>query len=253
MTHRSNKAPGLPPTPSCLDCGVAVSGSYCSNCGQPDQSPIKAFPDFLRESLSEFFSLDGAQIRSWRALVTRPGFLSVEYLAGRRTRFVHPIRLFVQVGVVSYLVVSLIPNESALFGMVEELFGDRSSLLVTLVAAAIIPIGAMAHWLALRRHRPLFLEHLVFVIHVATYSFLLAPIEGALSFAVAGSPLLETAGVLIAPLLWGVYWIFALSRFNSRTVREGFGDALRVYGAVLLLTLPAFVFRLVLGFLSGAS
>jgi uncharacterized protein DUF3667 len=252
MRHKENETHGLLPAPSCLDCGAMLSGAYCSNCGQPDQSPIKAFPEFLRESLSEFFSLDGAQVRSWRALATRPGLLSVEYLEGRRTRFVHPVRLFLHVGVLSYLVISLIPTESALFGMVEELFGDRSSLLVPLAAAAIIPIGATAHWVALRKYRPLFLEHLVFVIHVATYSFLLAPIEGAISLAAAASPLLATAGILIAPVMWGVYWILALSRFNNRTVRQGIGDALRVYGAVLLLTFPALAVRVVLGFLPGA-
>ncbi len=232
----------------CLDCGNSFVGVYCGSCGQAAQSPIKPLGDFLRESLSEVFSLDGAPLRSLRALVTRPGHLSVEYLAGRRTRFLHPARLFLQVGVVAYLVTRLIPTESALFGIGPELFGDESSFADVLFAAGLIPLGATGHWLALRSHRPMFLEHFVFVLHIVSFSFLLAPVEGFLYLLTGGQPLLATANALFAPIAWGIYWLMALSRFNERTIRQAFSDALRVYIAVLLVSLPLFAYQFAVSF-----
>jgi len=220
-----------------------VSGKYCEHCGQPVQSPVKPLVAFMRETVGEVLSIDGPLIRSLRALVTRPGELTVEYLDGRRTRFVHPVRLFIHTGVGAYLVTRLLPTASALFGVGPELFGEGSSLLEVLGAAALIPMGALSHWLALRKQRPMLMEHGVFVLHIMAFSFLLAPLEGLL-FSLSGSwPLLETISASVAPIIWGVYWVFSLARFNNRTPRQAFGDAFRVYVAALLVTLPLFLYQ----------
>ncbi|HEY5307768.1 MAG TPA: DUF3667 domain-containing protein, partial [Casimicrobiaceae bacterium] len=49
---------------------------------------------FLREATGRYVSLDGRMWRTLAALLFRPGFLTREYLAGRRRRYIRPARLF---------------------------------------------------------------------------------------------------------------------------------------------------------------
>ena len=49
---------------------------------------------FLREATGRYVSLDGRLWRTLAALLFRPGFLTREYFAGRRRRYIRPARLF---------------------------------------------------------------------------------------------------------------------------------------------------------------
>lgn len=224
-------------TRTCLNCGQSVVGSYCSRCGQAAQSPLKPLLEFVQESLSEVFSLDGTQVRSFKALLTRPGLLSAEYLDGRRTHYVHPVRLFIEVGVVSYFLTSLFPEQRLLFSIGPVLFGSDAVGVEFLFLAAIIPIGALAHWIVLRKTIPFYIGHLVFVLHVVAFSFVLSPIEAVISWATATSPVLSLIG-LVAPLAWVGYWLAALGRLLGGTFREALKPALFIYMLFLAFVGP---------------
>ena len=49
---------------------------------------------FLHHGLHELTHFDSKIFRTVQALLFRPGLLTVEYLAGRRKRYVLPLRLF---------------------------------------------------------------------------------------------------------------------------------------------------------------
>ena len=49
---------------------------------------------FLREATGRYVSLDGRLWRTLAGLLLRPGFLTREYFAGRRRRYIRPARLF---------------------------------------------------------------------------------------------------------------------------------------------------------------
>ena len=51
-------------------------------------------PVFLREATGRYVSLDGRLWRTLAGLLFRPGFLTREYFAGRRRRYIRPARLF---------------------------------------------------------------------------------------------------------------------------------------------------------------
>src|SRR5262252_4987894 len=46
------------------------------------------------EALHEFAHVDGKIIQTVKLLVTKPGRLTTEFLAGRRARFISPVRLY---------------------------------------------------------------------------------------------------------------------------------------------------------------
>ena len=91
----------------CLDCGAPLRGPYCSACGQP--AIVRAVS--LREVISNFaedvFEFDSRLWRTLLPLMFRPGSMTSEYLAGRRARFLAPLRLYLLLSVVFFVLAAI--------------------------------------------------------------------------------------------------------------------------------------------------
>lgn len=79
----------------CATCERPLHGPYCSHCGEKkldehDKRVVHIFEEFFH-SLTH---ADSKFLRSMKYLLTRPGFLTNEYLAGRRKRYSSPLSLF---------------------------------------------------------------------------------------------------------------------------------------------------------------
>lgn len=97
------------PTPGiCDNCGASLQGEYCHICGQHERSYIRNVFSLLREVLEEFSSWDSRVLRTLVPLLFRPAFLSNEYIAGRRVRYVPPIRLYLFVSLVFFLTLTFV-------------------------------------------------------------------------------------------------------------------------------------------------
>ena len=98
-------------TRRCLDCGAPLEGKYCFACGQEDQPLRKSLKDLSRE-LVQHPLIDTKLWKSFVPLMLHPGFLTREYLEGRRTRFIRPIRLYLAISVIFFALFALIgPKE----------------------------------------------------------------------------------------------------------------------------------------------
>lgn len=80
--------------PRCLNCGAAVQGAFCAQCGQETRAEVPGVFEFFGEGIGRLLALDGRLWRTLFALLLRPGELSLEYLRGRRKHFVRPARLY---------------------------------------------------------------------------------------------------------------------------------------------------------------
>jgi hypothetical protein len=78
----------------CRNCGAAAPGAYCPSCGQDTRQRLPTFAQFMRDATGRYVALDGKLWKTLAALLFRPGFLTREYLAGRRRRYIGPARLF---------------------------------------------------------------------------------------------------------------------------------------------------------------
>jgi len=78
----------------CANCGTLAPGAYCPSCGQDTRERLPTFRQFMREATGRYVALDGKLWKTLAALLFRPGFLTREYLAGRRRRYIGPARLF---------------------------------------------------------------------------------------------------------------------------------------------------------------
>ena len=89
----------------CLNCGTALTGSFCHACGQAvrdttDRSIGKLLGDFL----DNIFFFDNRFVISLRYLFRYPSRMTVEFLAGKRKKFVSPVSLFLFVNVIYFFV-----------------------------------------------------------------------------------------------------------------------------------------------------
>lgn len=92
----------------CKNCGAPLAGPFCAQCGQEARRRIVPFPRFAAETLREFFSFDTRFLRTLWALFRRPGFLTNEYVAGRRVRFMPPLRFYLLASFLFFFLVTLI-------------------------------------------------------------------------------------------------------------------------------------------------
>ena len=86
------------PTPHgdqrCPNCLTALTGPYCSSCGQRQMDLDQPFREIAGEAMESFLSFDTRIVRTLWPLIRRPGLLTEDFLAGRRARYVHPFKLY---------------------------------------------------------------------------------------------------------------------------------------------------------------
>jgi hypothetical protein len=64
------------------------------------------------EAWGEFVNVDGRFVASLRALLTRPGGLTIDTLAGRRARYLGPIRLYLVCSLAYFVTVAALPDRA---------------------------------------------------------------------------------------------------------------------------------------------
>jgi len=78
---------------SCLNCGAALTGPYCHQCGQHAQVH-RTLRAFFHDFLHGVLHFEGKIWRTLPMLAWQPGELTRNYIDGQRARFVSPIALF---------------------------------------------------------------------------------------------------------------------------------------------------------------
>lgn len=91
----------------CSNCGAPLAGRYCSQCGQEDHTLAVPLYRLILDFLSDQFQFDARIWNTLHLLLFRPGRLSRNYLAGWRQRYIPPVRLYLFISIVFFLVVGL--------------------------------------------------------------------------------------------------------------------------------------------------
>jgi hypothetical protein len=90
-------------TLDCRNCGAYAPDAFCPQCGQETAEHLPSFREFVHEFVLHYLAAEGKLWRTLRALVSRPGFLTNEYLRGRKLQYVQPLRLYLTCSVVFFL------------------------------------------------------------------------------------------------------------------------------------------------------
>jgi hypothetical protein len=93
----------------CLNCDYPMPDDYhfCPMCGQENVDNKTGIGMLAEEFINSFFAYDSRFVRSVVPFLFRPGFLTNQFLLGRRLTYVHPLRLYLIVSILYFTVISL--------------------------------------------------------------------------------------------------------------------------------------------------
>ncbi|AGC76991.1 uncharacterized protein DUF3667 [Nonlabens dokdonensis] len=91
----------------CLNCGTPldIEDKYCHQCGQLNSKKQLALKDFFGEFFSNIFSYDSRIWRTIKHLLFKPGFVSKQFISGKRLSYANPFRFFLSVCIVFFLMI----------------------------------------------------------------------------------------------------------------------------------------------------
>ncbi len=80
---------------NCLNCNAEIQGRYCHVCGQENIEPKESVWHLIAHFFRDITHFDGNFFSTIKYLIAKPGFLSKEYMIGRRAAYVNPVRLYI--------------------------------------------------------------------------------------------------------------------------------------------------------------
>ena len=153
---------------SCANCSKPLPGQaeFCPACGQSIRIIKRPWREVFGELVKELFDFDGRMLRSIRFLLTRPGFLTHEYINGRRLSYTSPVRMYLLISLVFFFVLPLILPESTVTSPDHRVSVDQYSQAMFVL----LPIFALL--LKLLYRKSFYLEHIVFTAHLFSAMFI---------------------------------------------------------------------------------
>ena len=96
-------------TARCLNCGDTLTGRFCAACGQRAVAPHPTIRELAGDAWDELTGYDGRIASTFRGLLS-PGLLTKRYIEGQRARYLTPVRLYLIVSVVYFVVAAAAPE-----------------------------------------------------------------------------------------------------------------------------------------------
>ena len=94
----------------CKNCNAEIVDQYCHQCGQKEVDLGKPFRHIVISLLDNWFSLDNKLVKSIPLLLLKPGFLSREFIQGKRVRYSSPLKLFLFASLAYFFLLGLSGN-----------------------------------------------------------------------------------------------------------------------------------------------
>ena len=189
----------------CPSCGVQSAGGFCRNCGEKKAGPRDfTLRHYLDVAINFITHFDTKGYRTLWLILSRPGYLSTEYLRGSRVRYLKPFPLFVALNVIYFLSVALfyastfttplvqqlrmndyyptyaqaqvdkkMLQENISYETLEAKYNERASILSRTLIFLFIPLFAAMFYALFFRKRKYFVEHVVVATHFWSFNLIL--------------------------------------------------------------------------------
>lgn len=170
----------------CRNCGFELTGEFCSACGQRDVSYEKPIWHLVRSAINETFEVDGRTAKTVKTLFMRPGALTADYLAGRRTAYTPPLRLYLVFSIAFFLFIAWVASSGILrepgadptfdAAVQARFLSDDLPTLMFLLLPVFALLTKLVYW------NRLYFDHLIFSLHLHCIAYvvfsIVLPLEG---------------------------------------------------------------------------
>jgi uncharacterized protein DUF3667 len=116
----------------CENCGAPVAGKFCGACGQRRDAPVHTLWHFTQLATEDLTHADSRLWRTLAALLFKPGLLTREFLSGRRARYLPPVRLYLVLSVVFFLVASAVQSKLVVMEFDDKPAAGKTAVVETL-------------------------------------------------------------------------------------------------------------------------
>jgi hypothetical protein len=230
----------------CTNCGAHGADVYCARCGekQPGHHDL-GVSHFAHDVFHELAHVDSKLFKTLRDLITKPGFLTQEYFAGRKSRYIPALRLFLTLFALQFLAFSVY-KPAAIYRVASLRRFDATGSLSKLIERKalkdhvtseefeqrvderwhknysllqLLNIVGLALVLKVLHHRRYLVEHLVFATHFLAFSYIAVLIVEWPIYAIAGfqpGPLQKVVSAATIGIQL-VYLFFAQRRFYGNS------------------------------------
>ncbi len=245
----SEESPESQATP-CASCLEPLAGEFCHHCGEKSKAGRDlSLRHFAGEAAQEFTSVEHSKLfRTLRALLLRPGFLTAEWVAGRRRPYLKPLNLLLLVLTLHFFALSIHRSPTTYSAAYLAANDDKGVLAQAMdkwarkkgLSGAVFVETVNDKWRGYIGLPPLqvfngflfalllalvyffskryFVEHLVFSLHFLSFSLLTSVLLWPAYFVGGVEP--KTRDVLLSlfkMLLDAIYLFFALRGFYERS------------------------------------
>jgi hypothetical protein len=102
----------------CPNCDYSFKeiDNFCPNCGQENHSIKVPLKHYVLELFESFFHVDAKLMNTLRDLIVKPGQITRNYNLGKRARYVPPVRFYIFISFILFLLLSLQKPDKINFG-----------------------------------------------------------------------------------------------------------------------------------------
>lgn len=188
---------------NCLNCGAIVERKFCPECGQENIETHENFFHMVAHTVGDFFHYDSKFLRTLKPLFLKPGFLTVQYWEGKRTSYVHPLRLFFFITIVMVIIGNayyhkfeqeiqrekIVSSSTSNPDSEEEVKQSKAveerlrtalnrtfdyiAIYLKYISFILMPLYALVFKILFIRRKKFYVDHLIYTMHVQSFVYIL--------------------------------------------------------------------------------
>ena len=265
----------------CKSCGNHFNGLYCNVCGEKViEAKDRSFRVFLSNILIATTIVDNKFVKSLLLTIKTPGFLSREYVDGRRVRYMRPLQMFFILNLIYFLFPVLQMFNSSLYTQLyvlphrqiakevvskkvgaeglsiqgfEMMYNDKTNGLAKLLLVVFVVLASLPLSIIFRKKDRYFTDHLALAVELTSFNLAINAISLSVVLIITNKIFkwshlewgnyLNDLTLTIIFVSTNLYFIFIAARwfYNQRGKRRIFKAFLGVLGLFLALEAYRFV------------
>ena len=214
---------------ACKNCNYKFEPSYdyCPKCGQEAGLKADSFVDFVGHFLKDYFTFDNKIFNSVKPLLMKPGFLTNEFIIGRRARYISPVRLYLFISILFFLLLGWLGGSSTQVVANTDDWDHFFESYLPKLFFVLLPLFALVLHLLFIRNKRSYVVHFVHAIHFHSFVFFSTSLYLAISALLENFNFGNLNLIVLLPFLLGFVFYLLVS------MKQVYGQA---WGKIVLKT-----------------